>query len=580
MWETVRQLWPYLRRYRRALILGLAALVAKDILAAMMPLMIKYGVDALIAGFRVEVMLWFLAGLMGFSIVKGIFNYWTRVILIGISRDVEYDLRGELFDRLVTLSADFYARFRTGDIMARSTSDLNSVRMLCGPGISYSFTAAITFLLAVVVMGSVDWQLTAVMLLPTPVVSFAFLQYGQRVHFRFSRIQALFADLSSRVQENISGVRIIRSYVQEEREMRRFEDLSVDLIDQNLRLVRTSATFMPLMHALIGISFLLVLWAGGYRVMSGELSIGGFLMFNFYMGMLVFPMIAMGWVVNILQRGSASMKRLNSILQERPAIDAPRAPAPIPHPLRGEIEFRNVTVRRPAGEALRGIDLRIPGGATVAIVGQTGGGKSTLVHLIPRLIDPTEGSVLLDGVDLRTLDPAELRRQIGYVPQETFLFSTTLAENIAFGVEEAPEEDIRRVAELAGLGPDVAGFPDGYQTMIGERGITLSGGQKQRTAIARAILRNPSILILDDALSSVDTMTEERILRGLSTIMRDRTTVLISHRVSTVRHADRIFVIAGGRVAETGTHQDLLASSGYYAELHEKQLLEEELEAI
>ncbi len=580
MRETLQAAWPYLRRYRRSLALGGGALILKDLAAVSQPLFIRRGVDSLTAGFRIETLVWFAIGLIAISAVKGWFQYWMRVVLIGASRDIEYDLRNDFFGRLITLSSDFYSRFRTGDIMARATNDLNAVRMMLGPGIMYWFETMLTFVLAVGVMLWVDWPLTLIALAPAPAVSVAVIFFGRRIHERFEKIQAMFSDISSRVQENLSGVRVIRAYTQEKAELRRFETVNLDFVRQNIRLVLLSGIFMPMLQSLIGVTFLIVLWAGGYRLLHGRITLGVFMMFNVYMGMLVWPMIAFGWVVNLMQRGTASLKRINQIMRERPAIRAPARPRAVPVPLRGEIEFRGVAVAYPAMRALNGVDFRIPAGGTVAIVGHTGSGKSTLVHLIPRLMDPSEGVVLLDGIDLRELDPEELRRQIGFVPQETFLFSATLADNIAFGVNDATEEEVRRAAEIAGLAPDIAAFPDGYRTMIGERGITLSGGQKQRTAIARAILRNPGILILDDALSSVDTITEERILSGLAEVMRDRTTILISHRVSTVRKADHIFVLERGEIVEEGSHAALLATGGYYADLYQKQLLEEELEAI
>jgi ATP-binding cassette subfamily B protein len=381
------------------------------------------------------------------------------------------------------------------------------------------------------------------------------------------------------VQENLAGVRVVRAYAQEQAEIQHFEKLNREYITHNISLARASGMFMPLLQALIGIGFLIVLWAGGIRLLNHKISLGNFVMFNMYMGMLVWPMIALGWVVNLMQRGNASLARIYEMLEERPSIQAPAEPIPAAH-LQGEIEFRDAAVEYSGTFALSAASLRIRSGSTVAIVGHTGSGKSTLVQLIPRLIDTTSGTVLVDGVDVRSYDPEELRRAIGFVPQETFLFSATLGENIAWGVQHATPEEIQRAADLAGLAPDVAGFPKGLDTVVGERGITLSGGQKQRTAIARAIIRNPRILILDDALSSVDTLTEERILSGLQQLMRGRTTILISHRVSTVRHADRIFVIEHGRVAEEGTHSELIGRGGYYADLYRKQLLEEELQAI
>jgi ATP-binding cassette subfamily B protein len=437
-----------------------------------------------------------------------------------------------------------------------------------------------TAILSVAVMLSVDWKLTLICLVPAPLVSLAVMLFGKRIHDRFEVIQKMFSDISSRAQENLSGVRVIRAYAQEDAELRKFEVLNQDYVVQNIGLAKLSALFMPLLQGLISLSFLMVLLAGGYQLLEHRISLGSFVMFNTYMGVLVWPMIAIGWVVNLMQRGKASWQRIMELMQEEPAIRKEvEGPGEL-NEVSGAVRFEGVEVCYPAGLALKKIDLEIAAGETVAIVGHTGSGKSTLVSLIPRLIDPTRGGVYLDGVNLRELDPEWLRRQIGFVPQETFLFSATLADNIAWGVEGASEAGIARAADLAGLGPDIAGFPAGYQTMIGERGLTLSGGQKQRVAIARAILRDPRILILDDALSSVDTLTEERILSGLAGVMRGRTTILISHRVSTVQGASRIFVIEHGEVAEQGTHAELIASGGYYADLYQKQLLEEELEAI
>jgi len=580
MRNLLKVLWPYLCRYRRGLAAGVAALLLRNLAAAGIPLLIGHAVDRLSARFDFRTALIFAGSLVALTAFKGVWQYRMRVTLIGISRDVEYDLRNDLFRHLTRLSSDFYSRFRTGDIMARATNDLNAVRMMLGPGIMYTADTSLTALLAITVMGLVDWKLTVVTLAPAPLISVIVIFFGRYIHTQFRRIQAIFSDITSRVQENVSGVRIIRAYVQEEAEEALFDELNRNYISHNLRLARVSGLFLPVLHGLTGLSFLLVLWFGGHRLLEGELSLGGFLMFNVYLGMLIWPMVAVGWVVNLIERGTASLLRIQEIFGEEPAIRDPERPLRLTGPVRGEITFEDVHLRFASAHVLRGVNLRIPAGATVAIVGRTGSGKSSLVRLIPRLMDPVSGLVLIDGNDARDFPLAELRRQIGFVPQETFLFSATLADNIAFGVPDASPEQIRRAATLAGLDEDVAGFPNGYETMVGERGITLSGGQKQRAAIARAILGDPRILILDDALSSVDTVTEERILVELSAVMQGRTTILISHRVSTVRHADHIVVIEAGQIVEQGDHEQLLAADRYYAELYRKQLLEQELETI
>lgn len=577
MWKSLATVRKYLWRYRWGMMLGTLCLILKDLAQAGQPLMIRGAIDGL--GKPGALFVRFTLYLVGLALVKGLFQFWMRVIIIGISRDIEYDLRNDLFRHLATLSPDYYGRTRTGDIMARATNDLNAVRMMLGPGVMYCCETGLTFALAIGIMVSVDWRLAIPALLPAPAVSLAVIFFGRAIHSRFERIQEMFSDISSRVQENLSGVRMIRAFAQERAELRRFEELNRQYIAQNIRLVRIQGIFEPLLEGLIGLTFLVVLWVGGEQVLKGRISIGSFVMFNTYMGMLVWPMIALGWVVNLMQRGTASLNRINEILAEKPTIAAPPEAIAL-RSVRGEIEFRGVSMDYGATRALDAIDLRLPAGATVAVVGHTGSGKSTLVSLVPRLADPTAGALLVDGIDVRAVDPGELRRHIGFVPQETFLFSATLAENIAFGVESATDEEIRRAAEIAGLAADIEGFPDGYQTMVGERGITLSGGQKQRTAIARAILRDPRILILDDALSSVDTLTEERILTHLAGVMRGRTVILISHRVSTVRQADHIVVLERGAIVEQGTHAELLEAGGYYAELSQKQTLEEELESI
>jgi ATP-binding cassette subfamily B multidrug efflux pump len=580
MLKSLATLWPYLRRYRGGLALGILSLFLKDAFAAALPIVIKDGIDSLTHGFRIEVVLQLAGLLVGLSLIKGLFQYWMRVILIGISRDIEYDLRNDLFAHLIRLSHDFYARYRTGDIMSRCTNDLNAVRMMLGPGVMYCSETLVMLILAIGVMVHTDARLTVFSLLPAPLVSIAVVIFGRRIHTRFEHIQKLFSDISSRVQENLAGVRIVRAYAQEAAEMDQFERLNQRYIQENVGLARIQGMFMPLLQALIGVAFLLVLWAGGRQLLAGRISLGSFVMFNTYMGMLIWPMIALGWVVNLMQRGTASLNRINQILLEQPTIHRPSGTFPHLGQVAGEIRFRDVSLRLGDRTVLKEIDLTIQPGETIAIVGPTGSGKTSLVHLIPRLFDPSLGAVELDGIDLRDLDPEELRRQIGFVPQETFLFSATLAENIAWGAPEASRDEILWAADVAGLTPDIETFPNGLDTVIGERGLTLSGGQKQRTAIARAILRNPRILILDDALSSVDTVTEERILNGLAGLMQGRTTILISHRVSTVRNAHRIVVLSHGRIVEMGTHEQLQRLGGYYADLYQRQKLEEELEMI
>ena len=581
MWRSLSTLQPYVWRYRRGLARGIGSLIAKDALAVSLPLVIKKGVDSLTHGFDMRVVLQFAGLLVALSLVKGLFQYWMRVIIIGISRDIEYDLRNDLFGRLVSLSQDFYGSYRTGDIMARSTNDLNAVRMMLGPGIMYWTETSIMLVLSVIVMLRTDPQLTLIALLPAPVVSVAVIFFGRRIHTRFEHIQRMFSDISSRVQENLAGVRVVRAYAQENAEVAQFETLNREYIRENIGLARIQGAFAPLLQALIGITFLLVLWEGGQRLMAGRITLGSFVMFNTYMGILIWPMIAFGWVVNLMQRGTASLNRINELLHQQPTIAAPAGgPRIDPQNVPAEIAFQNASVTFNGRNALDRIDLTIRAGETVAVVGHTGSGKTTLVSLIARLYDPSSGSVRFGGHDLREFDPERLREVIGFVPQETFLFSATLGENIAWGRPDAAPERIRWAAEIAGLATDIESFPNGFNTVIGERGLTLSGGQKQRTAIARAILRDPQLLILDDALSSVDTVTEEKILRGLAEVMRNRTTILISHRVSTVQNADRIVVLNHGRIVELGSHRELLARGGYYAELYQKQLLEEELEAI
>jgi len=464
--------------------------------------------------------------------------------------------------------------------MARATNDLAAVRQLAGPMIMYTLSTVFVVVLVLPLMFVLNWWLTLLLFVTMPLVSLTVKVFGQQVHTRFEKIQDFFAQITARAQENFTGVRVVRAYAQEEAEMDAFNRLNWEYAQRNLGLVRIDALMRPLMTFLIGFGFVLIIWAGVPLAVRGEITVGEFTMFNLYLTRLIWPLIALGYVVNLYQRGTASLKRLNAILRIEPAIaDAPDVTEQ--PPIQGKIEFRNLTFTYNQAEqpVLRQLNLTIPEGNTVAFVGRTGSGKSTIANLIPRLIEAPDNTIYIDGVPIKEYPLAQLRSSIGYVPQETFLFSDSVKGNIAFGVEKAEMADVEWAAEIAGLSEDISGFPDRFDTLVGERGITLSGGQKQRTAIARAVLREPKILILDDALSSVDTFTEEKILGQLRGVMRDRTSVIVSHRISTVREADMICVLDEGRIVEQGTHDELLALGGEYSDLYERQLLEEELAA-
>ena len=622
-WENLRGLLPYLGRYKGAIALGMLTLLLMGLIGNVVPLTTGIITDTLAGSPRpfelamhgahdVPPLSWlsdlvpyykphsgrtlwiYCVILIGCIALKGLMSFATRWVLIGISRDIEFDIRNDLLDRLLVMEPEFYVRNRTGELMSRATNDLNSVRMVLGPGIMYSGTTIVTMVLSISVMVVLSKSLTLWVLVPVPVVAITVWHFGKVIHELYEKIQASLATLSAKVQENLSGVRVIRAYAQEEAEIHAFDEPNREYVAKNVQLIRMWSMFMPSLQALIGTTFLIVLWQGGYRFLYGQMSLGALITFNTYLSFLVWPMIALGWVTNIFQRGAASMGRLNYILRAKTQIDDHDATLSAERQPEGDIEFRNLSFTYPTTlsgngasasnghvpqPVLRNINLTIPAGSTLAVVGPTGSGKTTLAALVARLWEVPPGQLLIDGHAIREWPLETLRRAIGYVPQDTFLFSETVGENIAFGVPAHDPLKVQEAAEIASLHGDVESFAKKYETMVGERGITLSGGQKQRTAIARAILRNPRILILDDALASVDTLTEERILNGLAEVMRGRTTILISHRVSTVRNAERIFVLEHGEVAEEGSHAELVLNGGYYADLYQKQLLEEELES-
>jgi ATP-binding cassette subfamily B protein len=616
--SPARRLLPYVTRYRRAFLSGLVCVVITRAILLAGPTILGHAIDDLTRGVTRGKLAGYGALLLGIGLVGGVFQFLTRRILIGASRDIEYDMRNDFFAHLQKLPLAYFQAHRTGDLMSRATNDLNAVRMMIGPAIMYSATTLLTMVVALTVMVSLDGRLTALSLIPLPFVSLSVKWFGSAIHKRFEQIQAQLSEVSAVAQEALSGVRVVRAYGQEGAEIERFRVSNEEYLQRNRRLIVLQGFFFPSMSFFLGLGALLVVWLGSAEVIRGRITIGQFVAFNSYLTMLSWPMIAFGWVTNMLQRGMASWKRMLEVLDTEPAI---RDAAPVGSgfsrtseaagslpTIRGAIEFRDLVFSFGDTVVLDHVSATIEAGQTVALVGVTGSGKSTLISLLARLHEPPRGSVFVDGVDVRDLPLAALRHAIGFVPQEPFLFSDTLADNIAFGLDAQAQAavavgaeshgatvgaalarpgtaaDLRRrkieaAAAVARLDKDVADFPKGYETMVGERGITLSGGQKQRTALARAIVIDPRILILDDALSAVDTYTEEEILSRLRGVMRDRTAIIVSHRISTVRGADLIFVLDGGRIAERGTHDQLVRHNGLYAQLHRQQLLEEELAA-
>lgn len=572
----------YFRKYRLSLVVGTLFVLASVIFGVFVPRYVGFAIDGLKSGEMTHRRLFeTVAVIIGTSIISGVFLYFQRRLLINMSRHIEYDLRQDFYGHLQNLPLTFFQNHRTGDLMARATNDLGAVRQIAGPAIMYSEQTLFRVLIILPIMFGISVKLTLILLLTMPLVSLTVKYFGEQIHIRFEKIQEFFSEITARAQENLTGVRVVRAYAQEEAEIAEFRALNHQFVERNLGLVRLSAVFHPLMQFFIGVGFAAILYIGGRETAMGRITIGEFTAFNLYLEQLIWPLIAMGYVTNLIQRGTASLKRMHEIMKVRPAI-ADEAPATNRvTDINGKIEFRNLTFRYESDTppVLSGINLTIEAGQTVAFIGRTGSGKSTLMNFVPRLLDAEPGMVLIDDRPIREIPLPLLREKIGYVPQETFLFSETLAENIAFGVERASMEKVEWAAEIAGLAGDINDFPKRYETILGERGITLSGGQKQRTAIGRAALREPKILILDDSLSAVDTYTEEKILSQLRGVMSSRTTLLVAHRISTVKDADLICVLDQGQIVERGTHESLMLANGEYADLYERQLLEEELAA-
>ena len=586
----VRRLFPYIGRYRREYILGFASLVLCSTLFAVSPLVLQFAIDDLYAGVTRTKLVFYGGVLLLIAGLAGYFRYQMRRIIVSASRGFEYDLRNAFFAHLERLPVSFFQQNRTGDLMSRATNDLSSVRMMVGPAVMYLANTLITAVVSLSLMFSLDVRLTLIVLVPLPIVSITVKMFGTAIHKTFEEVQEKLSNMSAVVQESLTGVRVVRAYRQEEAEIARFREANIDYLRHNQRLSRLQGAFFPTMSLFLGISALLALWLGSRDVMNGRLTVGELVAFNAYLAQLAWPMIAFGWVTNLLERGMASWKRMLTVMDTVPAVrdedglgirdwglEASRVSL-----VQGSIEFRNLSFLYGNREVLSNVSFSVNAGETVAIVGATGSGKSTLVNLLPRLQNPPRGTVFVDGRDVRDIPLSDLRGIIGFVPQEPFLFSDTLADNVAFGVPGMKQDAAARIeaaVSVAQLDKDVRDFPHGYETMVGERGITLSGGQKQRTAIARAVVIDPRILILDDALSAVDTYTEEEILTRLRGVMKERTAIIISHRISTVRDADQIVVLDAGRVVEKGTHDELILRGGHYAELYKQQLLEEELAA-
>ena len=581
-YTSLKTLNKYFLRYKLKLSLGILFILLSNIAQVYIPIILKDSIDLLKNDISKEVLLKHAMLIVGVALVAGFFRFLIRTTIIIVSREIEYDLRKDFWKHIQKLPTRFFQNNTTGNIMAHATNDINAVRMYIGPAVMYSFDTIFKFVMVISMMVVLEPWLTLYALVPLPLMSFLVYKLSNKIHSKFLKIQEKFSEVTTKAQESFSGIRVVKSYAIEDSEVKDFAKLSDEYLQRNMEKVKIQAFFMPMLFFITGVSVIIVVWLGGIKVIDGTMTLGEIVAFVAYLSLLIWPMIAFGWIANIIQQASASMKRLLKIFDEKEEIKDVESSNYSANDIKGEVEFRNVSFRYEAklDDILKNISFTVPSGSSLAIIGHTGSGKTSLINLIPRLFDTTGGDVYLDGTNIKEIPLGDLRKSIGFVPQETFLFSDTLMNNIAYGMESHTEEEITKIAEIAQLSKDVESFSDGYSTVLGERGITLSGGQKQRSSLARALAINPKILILDDSFSAVDTHTEDEILKSLKEFMANRTSIIISHRISTVKNADQIIVLDNGEIAERGTHTELIEQNGIYADLNNKQLLEKELKDI